>query len=489
MVPEPPSHPLNEGQQNRLLQRLVEDAPIGIAYLEGAEQRVVIANPALYQFFPNRGELVGQTPAELIPELADIVRARIARVFQTGEPFGMVDVLVRLQQDDRIVERYFTYMLTPVRDENRQIKGVLCTIRELTEEVRARQALEFSNAALSASEERTNIAQEAAEIGVWEWDARTNQVWWSPRSYVIYGYQAGQPMTLETSLERVDPEDVGSVYEKMRSAIRTHTDFRIEYRIRHPERGVCWVEGFARIVYAADGQAMRMIGTVRDITTRKKMEVSLRETLERERSKTAELAAIMDAVPAMVLVAHDPASRFIDGNRTANEMLQVRQGTNLSKTAPGGQAPQNFHMMRDGKEIPTDELPVQLAAAKGIALRKYGFSLVLEDGAQTDLIGNVTPLFDSTGQPAGAVAAFVDITGKKQVAEELSRLNKELKKHLTEQDKFQKKLQKLIDTSNRVIAAQSVQEMLQTVIDAAVELTEARAGVADRVTRMENSRF
>jgi PAS domain S-box-containing protein len=459
-------------QENLLLEQLIEDAPVGITYLAGPEHRVTIANPAILQFFSHRNELVGCLPEEVFPGRAEWLPALLDRVYRTGEPFRKVNSLLHLGPEGHKEDHFFTYSMTPVRDATGQVRGILGIALETTEEVRARQALEQANAALATSEERIKIAQEAAQIGVWEWNARTNQVWWSPQTYEIYSYPPGQPMTMETSLERVYPEDVDALYTKMLASIQSHDDFRFEYRIRLPERGLRWVEGFARILFGADGETQRMIGTVRDITVRKEMESTLRHSLERERAKAAEMAAIMDAVPALVLVSRDSDSRFIDGNRMAHDMLGLRQGANLSKAAT-----QSYRILRNGQEIQPEDLPIQVAAARGIAFRKYDFSLVLEDGSQTDLIGNVTPLYDTTGNPAGAVAAFVDISGQKQASDELRRLNDEVEQRKAQQEKDLRRLENSIEVTNKVVSAKNAAEIIQIVIAAAAELTGARYGV------------
>ena len=73
-----------------------------------------------------------------------------------------------------------------------------------------------------------------------------------------------------------------------------------------------------------------------DVSSRVLMEQSLLESVSREKARAAELGALMEAVPATVLIAHDPECRLVTGNLAAYELLRMPPGGNLSKSAPAG---------------------------------------------------------------------------------------------------------------------------------------------------------
>jgi PAS domain S-box-containing protein len=78
--------------------------------------------------------------------------------------------------------------------------------------------------------------------------------------------------------------------------------------------------------------------------------------------------------------------------------------------------------MRDGRELPPDERPVQAAARHGKELRDVELDLVFSDGTTRHLLGNATPILDASGAPAGAVAAFIDVTERRREQHRLWRL-------------------------------------------------------------------
>ena len=135
---------------------------------------------------------------------------------------------------------------------------------------------------------------------------------------------------------------------------------------------------------------------------------TLRDSESRERARAEELQAIMDAVPAAVLIAHDPDARMITGSRAAYELLRVPPGANISKS--GERPPVHYRVMKNGKELAPQELPTQVAARDGARARDVEFEIVFEDGTRRTLLGNSEPLFDDQGRPRGAVSAFVDVT-------------------------------------------------------------------------------
>lgn len=137
-----------------------------------------------------------------------------------------------------------------------------------------------------------------------------------------------------------------------------------------------------------------------------------------------ELRTIFETVPAAIFVTRDPAAVKMDGNKLAAEYSRLPAAANLSKTAPVTERPTTFRVMRSGRELQGDELPLQMAIARGVEVRDYEFDLVYDDGTTRPLFGNVAPLKGEHGQIRGAVGAFIDVAELRRLQAELREANR-----------------------------------------------------------------
>ena len=143
----------------------------------------------------------------------------------------------------------------------------------------------------------------------------------------------------------------------------------------------------------------------------------LRRSEELARRRATELQALFDAVPAAVFITRDPSGRSIEGNDLCYEMLRAPRGSAISLTAP--EPPDHFRLLKDGVPVPTEALPIQVAASQGVDVRNYDLALEFKDGTMRHILANATPLRNDQGRPNGAVATFVDITERRKVEEAL----------------------------------------------------------------------
>ena len=122
-------------------------------------------------------------------------------------------------------------------------------------------------------------AQRLSHLGSWEWDIARNRVVWSDELYRLYGIEQGSgPMTYESYLDRIHPEDLQLVRSTVDDAYARRTPFEMEHRIVLPDGGQRWMHGRGHVVTDDLGAPVRMVGTSQDITERKRVE-ELRESI------------------------------------------------------------------------------------------------------------------------------------------------------------------------------------------------------------------
>src|SRR6185436_18266909 len=138
-----------------------------------------------------------------------------------------------------------------------------------------------------------------------------------------------------------------------------------------------------------------------------------------QQKRHAEISAVLEAVPVGVIIAKDAECRNMSGNRMAYELLRLPSASNVSRSALELEKRKSWREVKDGREIPARELPMQTAARTGRRVHDYEFDMLFDDGVYRSWLGNAVPLFDETGQPRGAVGAFIDITERRRTLEAL----------------------------------------------------------------------
>jgi PAS domain S-box-containing protein len=134
--------------------------------------------------------------------------------------------------------------------------------------------------ALRHSEERVDLALDAAGIGRWDVNLITGEVNRSKRHDQIFGY-ADEESSTKHLFERVIPEDLGAVEQKFKATIETGDVCEFECRVRHPEDGIRWIWARGKALRDDSGRAVSFLGSSRDITDRKTAEEKLKTQLER----------------------------------------------------------------------------------------------------------------------------------------------------------------------------------------------------------------
>ncbi|WP_088889050.1 PAS domain S-box protein [Leptolyngbya ohadii] len=150
------------------------------------------------------------------------------------------------------------------------------------------------------------------------------------------------------------------------------------------------------------------------------------QQLNRELSdRVVELQRVIDIAPVGIGISTDPSCAEMRHNAHLREMLGVSPGQNISKSAPAEEQP-SFHVMRNGEEIPPEDLPMQLAARLGVEVRDTEIEIVLPSGRVRHLLSYASPVRDEQNQIKGAIGTFLDITDRKQIEAELREQHEQL---------------------------------------------------------------
>lgn len=142
---------------------------------------------------------------------------------------------------------------------------------------------------LSITNQRFEAAANGASVGIWDWtDLSKDEVWWSPVLFKLLGYEPGEmKVTQSVFTDHVHPDEL----EPMLNAIADHmihdTPYRFEYRLRNKSGDYRWFLGSGAVIRNADGEPIRMVGSIMDIHELKMTQANLERA---SRAKTDFLA-------------------------------------------------------------------------------------------------------------------------------------------------------------------------------------------------------
>src|SRR4051794_7070795 len=256
-----------------ILEATLENMGQGISMVD-ADNRFVACNRTFQTLMGlSQGHFgAGDQYDDFLGYIAGYGRFRIAGINGTelGAPGPSGKVLPHVcefvRQDGSIIE----IRRTPVAGG-----GFVSTYTDVTEHRRTVQALH-------ESEERYALAMKGANEGLWDWNARTNQIYLSERARELAGLEAdGASITPTAWFTRIHPEDVELYRRPLVAHLRGDTPFyTAEYRVLGRDGEYRWILNRGLGVRNPMGRIDRMAGSIRNITERRRAEMELREAKE-----------------------------------------------------------------------------------------------------------------------------------------------------------------------------------------------------------------
>ena len=134
-----------------------------------------------------------------------------------------------------------------------------------------------SDEELQASEERLNLAADAASAGLWSLSLLDKTFWLTDKTRALFGFPPDETVTFDRFINAVHPEDRDEIEDGMQEIMRSSDDGTVEYRIVRPDGTVRWLMSRGRVHFDPSGRPDRLMGVSLDITERKEAEEMSRD--------------------------------------------------------------------------------------------------------------------------------------------------------------------------------------------------------------------
>ncbi len=271
------------------------------------------------------------------------------------------------------------------------------------ERIRAEERLRESESLLAASQRITHLGSWVMDVSD-EGEIIENTERWSDEHYRIFGFEPGEiKVTDEVFYRSVHPDDRESVAKMLRETIEHQEPYDLEHRIILPDGTERIVHAMAEVVHdAKTGKVQKLLGSVQDITERKRAE----EDIQRRQT---ELRVLFDLMPAMIWFK-DTENNILRVNKQAADAAGLTVEEIEGKPAHEIYPDESARFYADDLKVVRSGKP------------KLGYEERLPgpDGGKLWVQTDKVPYFDNEGKPIGIVVMAQDVTDRRKAAEALA---------------------------------------------------------------------
>lgn len=259
-------------EQENQLRLFVEYSPAALAMVDKDMKYIIASKKWKLDYRLGDQDIIGKSHYEVFPEIPkewkEIHQRCLAGAIEKKEE----DPFVRA--DGRT--DWVRWEIHPWRKASGDIGGLILLSEVITERKKAAEGLKKFN-------ERFEMIARTTNDAIWEWNFETGELWANQMHQYLYGLTPADPVPSEEQwAQKIHPDDRGRMIAAQQEALSSDKSVWIsEYRFQTKNDGYLDIYDRSYIIRNAEGKPIRMMGTMMDITERKRAEAALKEAHER----------------------------------------------------------------------------------------------------------------------------------------------------------------------------------------------------------------
>ena len=288
------------------------------------KETMLYVSPAYETVWGKSCQSLYRDPASWLEAIHPDDRPRVATAMQQTQAEGRYCEQYRIIRPDGTI-RWIEDRAFPVKDHAGRIARIAGVAQDITDRIEAETSLR-------ASEARLMEAQRIAGIGSWQWDARSD-VTWSDETYRIFGYvpQSIIP-SYELFLRTLHADDRAGMSTALRATLSENAPFDIVCRILRPSGEQRHIRCRGAVNRDSAGAPVRVVGTVEDVTDRKRADDQLRQAYAQLQDVTRHAAAAEENERRRIArEIHDELGQLLTAMRFQLTSLKKQRGANAAR--------------------------------------------------------------------------------------------------------------------------------------------------------------
>jgi PAS domain S-box-containing protein len=377
------------------LKSMVLESPVGICIIDAGTLVIELVNQSFITVAGKPFEaIINQHYWDAFAEARPYYERALEGVIKNGVPYHAEEVKLMLVRHGNEENIFVTFVYAPLNDHEGKVRKVAIWVIENTTQVKAREKIRDSDDRLRELNERLVIATEGTQMGIWDLNIATKELFHSPRFAQIFGYPETTKLTTHSQIRaHVHPEDLQVIVEKAFAEALQTGNYFYEARVFHLDKSVRWIRIRGKILFDENQVPERMLGTIIDITDARHAE-----------QMRARIAAIVESSDDAII------SKTFEGIVTS---------WNKAAERIFGYTPEEMIGQSITKLIPADRLDEEPRIIEGLKQGRrfdhFETKRITKDKKILDISLTISPVRDSTGNLIGAAKIARDITEQKKI--------------------------------------------------------------------------